>query len=303
VVQKWGVRAGIDYSLRPGNKLRDLNVAIDRDLGQGALLRFTVFRQLSDGNGTAVGVSLSRRVGVFDMGGDLLYDSRTKSFVAGIRASFSLGNPLGSWRFEPPGLARGGSLVAIAFRDLNGDGRREPGEPPLQGVGFRGGAGEVQTNSSGMALITGLGDGRPAQVSMLTDSLPDPYMFPSRPGVEVVPRPGRTHRSLFPVVAVSEVEGHAFFEGGENRRAVSNVQLQLVNSKGDVISSVRTEYDGYFFIDRVPPGAYRIRIDPDQAGKLNIRLAADVPVTATPEGGLIGKLVVNIVRQDTAASK
>jgi len=303
VVQDWGVRAGIDYFLKPGSKLRDLNLAVDRNLGRGAVLRFTIFHQLSDGHGTIAGVSLSRRVGAFDMGGDLLYDSSKNSFVVGIRAGFSLGNPLGTWRFEPPGLARGGSLVAVAFRDLNGDGRQEAGEPPLEGIGFRGGSGEVLTNSSGMALVTGLGDGRPAQVSMMTDTLPDPYMFPTRPGVEVVPRPGRTHRSFFPVVAMSEVEGHAFFEGGESKRAVSNVQLQLVNSKSEVIASARTEYDGYFFIERVPPGDYRIRIDPDQAAKLNIKLVGDLPVTATAEGGLVGQLAVNIVRRDSGASK
>jgi hypothetical protein len=281
--------------------LRDLNVAIDRNLGRGALLRFTMFHELSGGHATIAGVSLSRRVGAFDMGGDVLYDSGRNSIVAGIRASFSFGNPLGTWRFQPPGLARGGSLVAIAFRDLNGDGRQEAGEPPLEGVGFRGGAGEVQTNGSGMALLTGLGDGRPAQVSMLTETLPDPYMFPSRPGVEVVPRPGRTHRTMFPVVAVSEVEGHAYFRGGETERAVSNVQLQLVDMNNDVIASVRTEYDGYFFIERVPPGEYWIRIDPDQAAKLKIRLVDEVRVRAGADGGLIGKLVVNIVRKDGGA--
>jgi hypothetical protein len=254
VVKNWGVRAGIDYFLMPGSKLRDLNIAVDRNLGHNALLRFTLFRQLSDGNGTIAGVSLSRRIGAFDMGGDLLYDSARKSFVAGVRASFSFGNPLGAWSFEPPGLARGGSLVANAFRDLNGDGQQQANEPPLKGIGFRGGAGEVQTNNAGMALVTGLGDGRPAQVSMMTNSLPDPYMFPTRAGVEVVPRPGRTHRSLFPVVAVSEVEGHAYFQGGDDKRAVSNVQLQLVDGKSVVIASVRTEYDGYFFMERLAPG-------------------------------------------------
>lgn len=302
-IQKWGVRAGIDYFLKPGSKLRDLNIAVDRTLAHNALLRFTLFRQLSNGHGTIAGVSLSRRIGVFDMGGDLLYDTAQKIFVAGLRASFSFGNPLGAWSFAPPGLARGGSLVAVAFRDLNGDGRQEAGEPPLKGIGFRGGAGEAQTNAAGMALLTGLGDGRPAQVSMMTDSLPDPYMFPSRAGVEVVPRPGRTHRSLFPVVAVSEVEGHAYFQaGGDSKRAVSNVQLQLVDSKGAVIASVRTEYDGYFFMERVAPGQYRIRIDPDQAAKLNIKLASDVPVTATPDGGLIGRMVVDIVRANATPS-
>jgi hypothetical protein len=294
LVADWGVRAAIDYFLKPGSKLRDLNIAIDHNLGGGALLRATVFHQLSQGHGTNVGLSLSKRVGAFDMGGDVAYDSATKAFVVGMRASFSLGNALGSWRFEPPGLARGGSLVAIAFRDLNGDGLREPGEPPLEGVGFRGGSGEVTTNKGGMALVTGLGDGRPAQVSMITDTLPDPYMFPTRPGVEVVPRPGRTHRALFPVVAVSEVEGHAFFHNGSSSRAVSNVHLQLVDSKGAVVSTANTEYDGYFFIDRVAPGDYTIRIDPEQAGKLNIRLAEPVSVKASPDGGLIGELKVEI---------
>jgi hypothetical protein len=138
---------------------------------------------------------------------------------------------------------------------------------------------------------------------MMTNSLPDPYMFPARAGVEVVPRPGRTHRSVFPVVAVSEVEGHAYFQGGDANRAVSNVQLQLVDAKSNVVASVRTEYDGYFFMERVAPGQYRIRIDPDQAAKLNIKLAGDVPVTASPDGGLIGRIAVNIVRGNVSPSK
>jgi hypothetical protein len=303
VVKDWGVRAGVDYYLKPGRKLRDVNVAVDRTLGHNALLRFTLLRQLSGDHGTIAGVSLSRRVGAFDMGGDLLYDSARKSFIAGVRASFSFGNPLGSWRFSPPGLARGGSLVAVAFRDLNGDGQQEANEPPLDGIGFRGGASEVQTNDAGMALLTGLGDGRRVQVSMITNSLPDPYMFPSREGVEVVPRPGRTHRSLFPVVATSEVEGHAIFQGGDAKRPVSNVQLQLVNAKDEVIAAARTEYDGYFFMERVAPGDYRIRIDPDQAAKLNINLAGGAPVRASPDGGLIGQIVVNIIHGKSPSRK
>lgn len=294
VIADWGVRAAIDYFLEPGSKLRDLNIAIDHNLGGGALLRATVFHQLSQGHGTSVGVSLSKRLGVFDMGGDVAYDSATKSFVIGMRASFSLGSPLGSWRFEPPGLARGGSLVATAFRDLNGDGLKQFNEPPLEGIEFRGGAGEVATNRNGKALLTGLGDGRPAQVSMLPNSLPDPYMVPSRPGVEIVPRPGRTHDALFPVVAVSEVDGHAFFESGNSNRAVSNVELELVDSKGTVVDSARTQYDGYFLLERVPPGEYNLRINSEQAIKLKIRLASPIKITANADGGLITDVKVEI---------
>lgn len=298
----WGVRGTIDYDLRPGARFRDLNLAIDHELGRGSIIRATLSQQLTAGNATIAGVSLSRRVGDFDLGGDVLYDSGKKDFVVGLRASFSFGHPLGRWQLAPPGLARGGSLVAVAFSDLNGNGVQDPNEPPLEGVAFRGGAGEAKTDRNGLALISSLGDGRPAQVSMETDSLPDPYMYPTRPGVEVVPRPGRTHRALFPVVASSEVEGHAYFESDGSERVVSNVQLQLVDSKDAVVATAKTEYDGYFFIERIVPGDYRFRLDPEQAGKLGIRLAEPVPIKATANGGLVGKIAIKILRANSPAA-
>jgi hypothetical protein len=245
---------------------------------------------------------LSKRFGAFDLGADVFYDSATKGFVFGTRASFSFGQWLGAWRFEPPGLARSGSLVAVAFQDMNGDGIQEAGEPPLEGIGFRGGAGQSITNSAGKALVSGLGDGRPAQVAMLTDSLPDPYMYPNRPGVEVVPRPGRTHVAYFPVAFVSVLVGHAFLGSGGTHRAVSNVQLQLVDKTGAVVASAKTEYDVYFFFDKVSPGEYQLKLDTEQAAKLNIRLSGEVPVKATAAGGLIGKIELNIVRSSPATA-
>lgn len=295
-VSGWGLRAGIGYILRPGARFRELNVALDHDLGSGTLLRATATHQLSGERGTRGGLSLSRRLGAFDLGGDVQYDTASKAIVAGMRLSFSFGRALGSWRFAPPGLARGGSLIALAFRDLNGDGLRDADEPLLEGIGFRGGSGEAKTNSAGLAFLSGLGDGRPAQVTMIGDTLPDPYLAPVRPGIEVVPRPGRTHRALFAVATVSEVEGHAFFQSSGGDRAVSNVQLQLVNGAGEVVASAKTEYDGYFFLERVPPGDYSLRLEPDQAAKLQIALAAPVPVKAGGDGGLVDKIVVTIVR-------
>jgi hypothetical protein len=101
---------------------------------------------------------------------------------------------------------------------------------------------------------------------------------------------------------VSEVEGHAYFRSGDSNSAVSNVQLQLIDSKGEVIGSVKTEYDGYFFLEDIPAGDYHIRIEPDQAKKLGIELAAPVAVKAAASGGLVGDIDVNIVRSSTVAA-
>ena len=107
---------------------------------------------------------------------------------------------------------------------------------------------------------------------------------------------------MFPVATVSEVEGHAFFKGVDSHRAVSNVQLQLIAADDTVIASAKTEYDGYFFMEKVPPGSYRLRIDPEQAAKLGIQLARDVPVKAKADGGLVGGLVLDIVRGGAATA-
>lgn len=302
-LDNFNLRAGIDYNLQPGAALRDLNISVDHDLGSGTVLRAAITHQLTDTRATQAGLSLSRRLGNFDLGADVQYDTGTKALLVGTRISFGFGRGIRGWGFEPTGFAGGGSVIAMAYRDLNGDGKREKNEPAIPGVGFRGGAGEVKTNAQGEAMITGLGDGRPAQVTMLTDTLPDPYMAPVQAGIEVVPRPGRTHFADFPVATVSEAEGHAYFRTGASERAVSNVELQLVDAKENVIATTKTEYDGYFFFERVPPGEYKVRIDPDQAAKLAIQLLNTVPVKAGADGGLVGEIKVEIGRAPTIAQQ
>jgi hypothetical protein len=81
------------------------------------------------------------------------------------------------------------------------------------------------------------------------------------------------------------------------------VKLQLVDKKGAVIASAKTEYDGSFFIDKVSPGEYQLKLDPEQAAKLNIQLSGPVSVKATAEGGLIGKIEVNVVPSSPATPK
>lgn len=66
-------------------------------------------------------------------------------------------------------------------------------------------------------------------------------------------------------------------------------------------SDAQSLHDGYFYFDRVPPGQYQLRIDPDQATKLGIRLLAPVPLKAAADGGLVSGLNVKIVRASAAA--
>lgn len=302
-IHDWDVRAGLGYNVRPASALRDFSLTLDRELGADLKFRAGVIQQLSSNRTTRGVLSLTKRVGFMDVAADAQYDTASKALLIGSRLSFSIGRGAAHWGVGRPGLARGGSVMAIAFRDLDGDGIRDPEEEGLSGIGFRGGSGEDRkTDKSGRVLLTGLGDGRPAQVTFESETLSDPYLRPSTDGIEVVPRPGRTHVAMFPVTAVSEVEGKAFFERGDSSRAVANVNLQLIDSTGKVVETARTEYDGFFLFEKVRAGDYTVRIDPEQAGKLKVSLAETINVKATPQGGVVDGLTVKVVSNQAAGA-
>ena len=58
---------------------------------------------------------------------------------------------------------------------------------------------------------------------------------------------------------------------GDSPKAVSNVQLQLVNAKQKVIQTIKSEFDGFYLFQIVPPGKYWIRISPEQIKRLGLK--------------------------------
>lgn len=294
----YGIRAGLTYGVYPNPALRDLNLTADRRFGD-TLVRVGVTQQLSRKRDTRLAASLARLFRTFDVSVDAQYDTGSGTLLLGARVGFSFGWNAARRRYAlgRPGLARSGSVLVSAFRDIDADGRRGPNEPAVSGLQFRSGGSEVTTDKDGNALLTGVGEGRPAEVALGTGSLDDPYLSPVREGLEFVPRPGRTHEAPFPVVTISEVEGDAVFVSASGSRGVANVRLHLVDAQGAIISAARTEYDGYFLFGRIPPGSYKIHLDEIQTKQLSIRLAKETTVTASPDGGLVEGLRVEIVEE------
>src|SRR5262249_37142206 len=74
------------------------------------------------------------------------------------------------------------------------------------------GTGTGEPDGAGVVLLTGLPAGTRASVQVDPTTLPDIALAPVTRGIELVPRPGRVHRADFAVVAMSEIEGSAYFE-------------------------------------------------------------------------------------------
>jgi hypothetical protein len=184
------------------------------------------------------------------------------SVAAGLNLAFSIGpDPRagGGMRVSSGHLAAQGQALVRVFRDQNGDGAYQAGEPLEKDVELTAGLASVdgKTDANGEFIIEDLATFQPVMVGIDASSLADPLIQPTLPGIVITPRPGIASIVDLPLVSSGEVDGTLVRSGGG---ALQGVDLELVSGGGIVIKRVQTDYDGYFLFDTVPYGRYAVRI-------------------------------------------
>ena len=195
------------------------------------------------------------------------------SLSAGLNLAFSLGaDPArpGHIRVTSERLATQGQVFATIFRDLNGDGVRQPDEPAEPDVQVTAGRAPVDrlSNAKGQVIVDGVQPFQALLIGVDSSTLPDPMVQPAGPGKVVHPRPGIVSHVDLPLVSAGEVDGTLVRAGGGK---LEGVDLELVDAAGVVIGRTRTEYDGYFLFESVPYGRYGVRIAAISAEAARVR--------------------------------
>lgn len=290
------VRASASYTVMPDPRLEAVSLEVDRSLDDRTLVRASA-SQTFHRSDTQLGLSAERRFRRFTLAFDGTYGLRNKVHSLALRLGFGFGrDPLTDRVYvAPPGQALSGAVALRAYEDLDGDGIYGVGDKVLPEVAFGSGTGTGETDGQGVVLLTGLPAGTRASVQVDPTSLPDIALAPVTRGIELVPRPGRIHRTDFAVVAMSEIEGTAYFElaansdGKTRSRGVSGLQLLLLDASGNIASSARTEVDGFYLFEQVRPGRYTLAIDPQQAGRLKIALREAVGLEVGAKGSTLSR--------------
>lgn len=186
------------------------------------------------------GVNLSVRFG-------FAYDAATATLLASRR---SLGNT--------------GAVVVRVFEDENLDQQYTEGETMLDNVSikavqsFR----EESTSKEGIAILSSLTTTRATDIVVDEETFSDPTMMVSSEGFAVVARRGLLQQFDIPVVRGGELDGVIYIRDEDGKEeAAPYVSLSLVNAEGDVISTTRSEYDGYYLFENILPGSYQLRVD------------------------------------------
>ena len=202
------------------------------------------------------------------------------SVAIGLNLNFSL-DPMGGFSLSRRPLAQAGAVRALVYKDLNDNGVRDPSEPiqknALVTTGNR--LSEQPTNDKGLVTVAGLATYAPITVGVDLSSLDDPMLVPKKALQVVVPRAGIPAEVEIGLVGGGDVEGSIVKSGG---LGFEGLDLELVDGTGKVVATTRSDFDGFFLFDRVPYGAYNIRISTDSAaaGQIATDLGAHFQVSS-----------------------
>jgi len=147
-------------------------------------------------------------------------------------------------------------VAGVLFRDDNGNGVRDPGEPGLANIPISVGGFAAQTDSDGRFAAWGLYPSEPVRIDVDTLALPDPHLLLPAPIIRVRPAPNTFGDVQVPVVVGAEIAG--FVVLGDQAVGGVPVVLRDLNTGREITTT--TYADGGFYKTAVPPGEYEVTL-------------------------------------------
>ena len=279
------LNGGLSYGLYPKQTVDSLWFGPSARLTNQIQLSGMIQRNLgSDLN--MVSLRIARTVNPISIGLNASWCS-DNTWSVGISGSLNISRDSRSGAIVPDanGLAASSAgISARAFLDSNHNGSWDPGETPLEGVGYIVNNIKDKTRSGvdGEAFLRGIQPNRPTDVSISLATLPDVFMTSANKGLSCVPRPGYSVPLDFPVWITGEISGTVFARKGDVVSPAPGINVAVLDGHGRVVRKVRSEYDGFYLFTELLPGKYLVRIQDQKTGILAESVAGthiDIPET------------------------
>jgi hypothetical protein len=266
-----------------------LALAADKYLAQGYQLNLGMLRTFQNPH-YDFSAALTKSLGSFGLGINARY-STTGDYGAGIQLFISMGKaPRGAaWHADALPQAGAGAASVRVFVDKNMNGIMDGADEPINGAGFtiNGGSQLARTDANGLAYLSRLPPNQPVDIALDSTTLEDPQWMARRPGLRVVPRPGKVAELEFPVIVTGEIDGTTYLLAGGARRGIGDLELELLDAQRKVMARATSAGDGYFVIGGVAPGEYLLRVAPAQLQRLHMRDLDTHLVTIGADGSFV----------------
>ena len=277
----------VGYSLGENGGLSSLGVSAQRPFAGGSFGTLSVNRDMVQKRST-VSMGWSKRFKRFSLSTNARL-SDDKSWSLGARLGFSLSRKKD--RLLPDmtaggNLSRRAAVQAHSFIDDNLNGRFDIGETEVEGIrlNINGTAGEPESGPDGRVTVNNVPTDSVQNVSVHLASIDDPFLVPAEKGRSYVLRPGQIVTLPIALQPTGDLEGVVNVIKGEHTLVAGGIPVEVLDRDGTVVAKTETDFDGYFYLDKLPLRELIVRVsDAAMEGTdivsedLNIRLTADEP--------------------------
>lgn len=187
-----------------------------------------------------------------------------------------------------------GAVLLIPYLDLNGNNRRDRGEPKAQGLKVRINGGRIQQSVKDTTIrITDL-EAYTNYAIELDGSGFDrlAWKFPKK-NYSVVIDPNFVKNIEVPISVFGEVSGRVILKKGTKEEGQGNVLINFYNEQAKLIGYTASEVDGYFSYLGLLPGKYLVKMDSLQLKKMDLigeTPAIPVVIVQSTDGDLVNGL-------------
>lgn len=260
------LRMSANYNITPDSQLDFVQADYTRDLSDVLDFNLNV-RHTTEPSLTRGEAQLDWRAGFADISPSISYDTNNE-MIAMLNTRFGLAHDPFTKDIKSfdDAITANGGVSAFVYLDKNGDNIFNGDDEPIQDATVKApqNGGEETTDEKGQVFFNRVINMRPTDIFVQDDTLPDPYWITATEGYSIVPREGHVVKVEFPVHVGGEIDGTVYVrneEGGVS--ALRGIKLSLYDFKGKKVKSGITETDGFYLIEKVPPGRYMLVVDND----------------------------------------
>lgn len=283
------LRLASDYQILPERELQRISATLlhrfNRDLNVELGVQKRIPQSLTEGT-----AQLNWQAGFARISPSVTYNSEGDA-SAMLNTNFGLA-------YEPQGrnvrmfdqtITSNGALSAFVFLDKDGDQIFNGEDEPISNATILSAqnGGRAVTNEKGIAFISNLQELRLTDVSLVPESLKDPFWIPGFDGASILPREGFVAELEFPVHIAGELDGFLYSrQGSGTPHAAGGLGVALYGING-MVRMAQAEADGFFLFSLVPPGEYWLIVDGRDAAQNKLIPPPPEKITIGYDGTLI----------------
>ena len=196
-----------------------------------------------------------------------------------------------------------GGIILLPFLDINGNGKRDKGEPNVDGLKFRFNGGTIIRNDKDTTIrIMDLVPYTSYFLELDKNSFDNIAWQMHNLSMKVNIDANQFKNIEIPVAVMSEGSGTVYNElKGQGR-----ILVQFYRNESEIVSRTMSESDGYYSYLGLKPGKYTARIDPEQLKKLKMVSVPEKRVLNIPpsrDGTIIDGLdfKIGLINKEPAA--